>query len=125
MENVTSKEHITLALDDFEESYKKELDEDKIVNYMTAFGFIIFSGREKTIEPAGEVMGIAVGMLLGSNEQERAEIRKTIDKAYKIRNARVHGNIKKIYERGLSNVRQVSLDTEECLRRTLRKFTEE
>lgn len=63
-------------------------------------------------------------MLLGNNEKERIEIKRSLEKAYKIRNALVHGNLKKInkYE---SELIKVSTKIENYLRNSLRLLIEE
>jgi len=117
-----SKAHATYALSEFEEAYDKEAMEDEIVNYATAFESVVFYKMKKSIEPIGEIIGLAIGMLLGKDAAERVKIRKDLVEAYKIRNARVHGNAEKLYKmwigRGCAN-------SEEYLRRTLRKLVEE
>lgn len=82
------------------------------------------SEEDKTIEPAGKVIGIAIRLLLGNNEKERNEIKKSLIKAYEIRNAKIHGNLKKL-EKYRQDVNKVSIDVEDYLRHAPRRFIEE
>ena len=123
VENVASKPYLDFSLKTFMEAYDEKIPEDRIVNYMAALESMVFYGSDKAIEPAGAVMGMAVGMMLGRNQPERDEIRETLSQAYYVRNARVHGNVKRLKK--LEKVKQISDRAEEYLRRTLRKFIEE
>jgi len=124
IQEASSKSHLQFPLRKFMETYDRLDYADKIVEYMIAFESFVFHGRDKTIEPAGEVVGISIGMLVGNNQKERSRIKKTLVEAYKLRNAKVHGNVKRL-ESWKRDMRQLSTEVEECLRRSLRKLVEE
>ena len=107
----------------FEERASKEFS-DAIVDYMIALESLVFYEESRSVEPAGKVIGIAIGMLLGNNQDERTEIKETLIKAYEIRNAKVHGNLEKLQKYG-SNIEKLSIDVEDYLRRVLRRFVGE
>jgi len=123
---MTPKEHLKFPLRKFKEAYDRSglAYVDKIVDYMVALESLVFFDEKESIKPAGKVIGIAVGMLLGNNHNERAKIKKTLTRAYGVRNAIVHGNLKKL-EKYKQGIKKLSLDVEEYLRRVLRKFIEE
>jgi hypothetical protein len=126
VQNVASKPYLDFSLKMFTATYEEKIPEDKIVDYMTAFESIVFYDRDKAIEPAGEVMGIVLGMMLGNTQQERYEIKKTFVKAYDVRNARVHGNVRKLKNLKAQNgIGETSIIVEDYLRNALRKFVEE
>jgi len=125
LQNVKAeKTHLTFPLVQFNKGFEEKLDEDKIVDFMTTFESLIFHKERRTIQPAGKVIGIAIGMLLGKNEKERMKIKKTLTKAYEIRNAKVHGNLKKLMKHQKA-VHEVSISVENNLRHVLKKFVEE
>lgn len=127
VQEITSKPFLTFPLRVFTEAYHKGASyDDRIVDYMVAFESLIFHGMDKSIEPAGEVMGIAVGMLLGIDQEDRTKIKMTLKNAYEVRNAKVHGNVARLKKlKAKSNVRLLSMDVEDYLRRALRRFVEE
>jgi hypothetical protein len=117
-------ENWVFPLEMFSRSYDQDSSEDKIVTFCTALESIFFYGEEKAIEPAGKVIGISVGMLLGRSQKERQEIKEEIVAAYELRNSIVHANLKKLEKHG-SRISRVSDKAEEYLRRSLRKLLEE
>lgn len=127
VQGMTSKPYLNFPLRVFTEAYKKGAAyEDRIVDYMIAFESLIFHGLDKSIEPAGEVMGIAVSMLLGIDQEDRTKIKMTLKNAYDVRNAKVHGNVAKLKKlKTKSNVRILSMNVEDYLRHVLRRFIEE
>jgi hypothetical protein len=124
MNDAASKPYLEFPLVKFTEAYDSLGFDEKIVDYMTALESFVFYEADKSIEPAGEVMGIAIGMLLGNSQSERKEIKETLIKAYKVRNAKVHGNIKKL-KTIHQNVGQLCIKVEDYLRSALRKLIEE
>jgi len=127
VQGMTSKPYLSFPLRVFAEAYKKGASyDDRIVDYMVAFESLIFHGMDKTIEPAGKVMGIAVSMLLGIDQENRTKIKMTLKNAYEVRNAKVHGNVAKLKKlKAKSNVRLLSMNVEDYLRHALRRFIEE
>lgn len=120
------KPHMDFPLFQFTRSFDKKNSEDKIVDYMTCFESLIFYNEPRTIEPAGKVIGIAIGMLLGTNQEARDKIKDTFINAYLVRNAKVHGNIGNLKKlRESQDVSKLSTFVEDYLRRALRKFIEE
>lgn len=121
------KAYLTFPTEQFTKAFEKRatgFDGEASVDYAIALESLVFHKEERSIEPAGKVIGIALGMLLGNNEKERMEIKRTLEKAYTIRNALVHGNLKKIHKHK-SDLITVSSKIENYLRRTLRRFLEE
>ena len=68
-------------------------------------------------------MGKIIGTLIECNEQEREIIKKKMIKAYRIRNALIHGDLDKIKE--YQDVFKISIEIEDYLRRALRKLVKE
>jgi hypothetical protein len=123
LRDVASKEYLDFPLRLFMNTYETNMPVEKIVDYMTIFESLTFYGRDKAIEPAGEVIGIAIGMMLGINQNERNEIKDTLTEAYRVRNARVHGNLKKLAH--TQEIEKLTIKVEDYIRLTLRKFVEE
>lgn len=96
----------TRALIQFSKAFKERLFkavyEDVIVDYLTAPESLVFYREKKTIEQAGRVIGLAMGMLLGDNQKERNAIKETLVRAYDLRNVKVHGNIGNLGNMGKS-----------------------
>lgn len=121
------KAYLTFPLEQFTKAFEKRavgFDSEASVDYAIALESLVFHKEERSIEPAGKVIGIAIGMLLGNNEKERIEIKRSLEKAYKIRNALVHGNLKKIHKYE-SELIKVSTKIENYLRNSLRLLIEE
>lgn len=116
------KPHLQFPLFRFNKTFEGK-DTNAIVEHIITFESLVFHEEKKSIEPAGNVIGIAIGMLIGKNEQERAIIKKKLIKACKIRNALVHGNLEKIKK--YQNDFKISIEIEDYLRRALRKLVEE
>jgi hypothetical protein len=123
-EVVKQKPKLMFPLLHFNKAFERVTDEEALLDYIIAFESIIFSGEDRAIEPAGKVVGLAVGMLLGTSVEEREKIKNTFVKAYEIRNAYVHGNMEKLKKRKLT-VNVITPEVENYLRRSLRKFVEE
>lgn len=123
LRDVASKEYLDFPLRLFMNTYETNIPVEKIVDYMTIFESLTFYGRDKAIEPAGEVIGIALGMMLGKDEHERSEMKEILTEAYRVRNARVHGNLKKLPQP--QEIAKLAMKVEDCVRFTLRKFVEE
>jgi hypothetical protein len=93
---------------------------------MTAFESIFFSKGKGAPKPYGQVIGIAIGMLLGKKEEERAIIRNDLEEAYSLRNKTVHGHLRDITFDRVSEIDIDFLSTiREYLRRTLVILIEE
>jgi hypothetical protein len=119
------KPYLVFPLAQYAKSFEETFPEDIIVDIMVAFEALIFYKFEKTPDQAGVLMGIAVGMLLGSTQKEREEIKSILREVHGLRNAIVHGNVDK-FER-LANKRNSSvlLKAVDYLRMTLTKLLEE
>jgi hypothetical protein len=120
------KPHLKFPLTQFTKAFEENFPEDVMVDFTTAFESLVFYGVKEPPRPYGKATGIAIGMLLGKNLKERTEIEKNLKKAYEVRNAVVHGHLRKRlhkydYERGT----QLILKVEDYLRRSLRTFLEE
>lgn len=120
------KPNLRFPLSQFSKALDQEHSEDRIVDCMTAFESIVFHNEPKSIEPAGKVIGTAIGMLLGNNQKDRDKIKEMFVKSYSVRNAKVHGNVKalKTLQRK-HDIDEVSDFIEDYLRRVLTKFIEE
>ena len=119
--------YLTFPLEQFTKGFEKRaagFDNEACVDYAIGLESLVFHKEERAIEPAGKVIGIAIGMLLGNNEKERIEIKNSLEKAYKIRNALVHGNLKEIH-RYESELIKVSTEMENYLRNSLSLLIEE
>jgi hypothetical protein len=80
---------LRIALRRFENSYYDTEDEDKLLDYVIAFEALFTKGEK--IGFKRDVISVACSMLLGKNQREREKIRGTLNDAYTIRNAIVHG----------------------------------
>lgn len=121
-----TKPHLNFTLFQFTRAFDQKYPEDRIVNYITAFESVVFHNEPKSIEPAGKVIGIAIGMLLGNCQEDRDEIKKVLTKSYAVRNVRVHGNVVELnkLQRKL-DINNLTSCVEDLLRRVLRKLIEE
>ena len=118
------KPYLSLAITQFNRAYDdRKTSEDKILDYAIALESLVFHEEKKSIEPAGRVIGIAIGMLLGLNQPERTKIKNGIVKAFEVRNAKVHGNLKKLSK--FSNLTEISNQMENYLRLVLQKLIKE
>jgi hypothetical protein len=118
------EEYLRFAIDSFTEAVMNFVWEDRLVELIVALESIAFYGEKKSIEPVGNVIGIAIGMLLGNNQKERTRIKKTLIDAYDVRNARVHGNLIKL-KKHKECVEDLAMKVEDYARCTLRRFVEE
>lgn len=118
------KPHLDFPLAQFAKSFEDIYPEDMVVDCVIALESLVFHKERESIQQAGRVIGIAIGMLLGKNQQEREKIKEKLTKAYAARNAIVHGNMPKIqkYEQEILGIMS---DTQGCLREALRKLVEE
>lgn len=111
---------LRIALDRFERSYHEPYLEDQLIDYMIAFE-ALFIGKK--IHEQSAVITVAAGMLLGTDDEERNDISKTLELAYEIRNCIVHGSD---YEQKLANkkieMHQLTKNVENILRRSLKKL---
>lgn len=123
VQNATSKAYLDFPLRLFMSTYEKDMPVEKIVDYMTVLESLVFFGKDRGIEPAGEVIGIAIGMMLGNDQHERSEMKEILTEAYRVRNARVHGNLTKIPHP--QEIAKLAMKVEDLVRFTLRKFVEE
>lgn len=120
------KSYLSFPLDQFTKAFEENYPEDIIVDFMTAFESLVFHRVKETTKPYGRVIGIAIGMLLGKNEKERTEIEKNLEAAYEMRNAVVHGHLrKKLRKYDDEHGTQLLFKVENYLRCSLRRFLEE
>lgn len=87
----SKRKSLYLACKRFQRAYEEDDDEDQLIDLMIAFEALFLKG-EKAVSPAGHIIGIACSTLLGTNEEERGEIKRTLIEAYSIRNHIVHGS---------------------------------
>jgi hypothetical protein len=98
---------------------------DSLVDCLTGLESLVFYKEGRTIEPAGRVIRIVIGMLLANNQSERTRIKETIAKAYEMRNAKVHGNVEKLEAYDEEDVNETYREVEDYLRHSLKKLVEE
>ena len=120
------KPYLRFPLFQFTRTFDWKFSVDRIVDFMTIFESIVFHNEAKSIEPAGKVIGISIGMLLGNNQKDRDEMKKMFIKSYSVRNARVHGNVKELKKlQRKHDIGKLSGSMEDYLRRVLKKLIEE
>lgn len=81
---------LRLACKRFQHAYEERDTEDRLIDFMIALEALFLKG-EKTRQ-VGPIVSTACSVLLGKNELEREEIRRSLTKAYKLRNRIVHGS---------------------------------
>jgi len=123
-QNLAIDSYLNFPLSEFMRAFETNIIEEKIFHHCVAFDSIVFHKEKRSIEPAGKVIGIAMGMLLGNSQKERDEIKNTLEKAYVVRNAVVHGNLNTL-KKQMPYTKQLFTETEDYLRSTLRKLVEE
>lgn len=124
-----NKFYLGFPLGQYYETFERVGSRYNFVNFMTAFESLVFHGVDNIPRNIGTVIGIAIGMLLGTNEKERTQIRKDLEIAYSIRNCIVHGHLQ---EKLLKSKIYKDLDVDdffdkvkEYLRVTLKRMLEE
>jgi hypothetical protein len=123
-QNLTINSYLNFPLLEFMRAFETNIIEERIFHHILAFESIVFHEEDKSPEPAGKVIGMAIGMLLGNKQQERSKIKKAIEKAYQVRSALVHANLKKLRKQ-MPYTKQLSTKTEGYVRSALRKLLEE
>jgi len=118
--------YLRLPLFEFTYAFEKNIFEERIIHHITAFESLVFHQEDKSIEPVGKVLGIAIGWLLGKNQRDREKIRKNLVEAYELRNAVIHGNLKKLKKSFTDKqIERLSIEIEDYLRQVLKKFIQE
>ena len=125
MQKSSEKPHLDFPIRNFMSSYDKLSYVDKIVDFMIAFESLIFYEERQALEPAGKIMGIGIGFMLGKNQKERDRIKTALTEAYTVRSDRVHGNEKQLRRLDRNHIEELAIEIEEYLRCTLRKLIEE
>lgn len=119
------KPHLAFALSQFNRSFE-DRDEEKFIDYITAFESIVFGRGTNPPSPYGRAIGIAIGMLIGRNEKERAAIEGKLNSAYEIRNKVVHGHLRqKLDAADDETLWDLLVFTKECLILSLTKLLKE
>jgi len=120
----SEKQPLIFPLSHYNHAFYRDTDEEVLLDHLIAFESLIFGGEKSSIEPAGKVIGIAIGMLLGTDKKQRDQIKSILVNAYKIRNTYVHGNLDKFtdYKEIIS---EITVCIEDYLRNALRRFVEE
>lgn len=125
LQDLSSKPYLDFPINQFTDAYEKSKPIDKIVDYISAFDSLVFHKESRSYEPAGKIIGIAMGMLFGKNQKERMKIKDTIQRAYDLRSEKLHGNMEKLKKYTEQNIEKLAFEVEDYLRCTLRKFVEE
>ena len=121
----TKKPHLVFALSQFNRSFE-DYNEEKFIDYITAFESIVFGRGTNAPAPYGRAIGIAIGMLIGKNERERTSIERKLNEAYEIRNKVVHGHLHhKLDNTDYEALLDLLTFTKECLILSLRKLLKE
>ena len=85
------KTHLDIAIRRFNFTYDRTRNEDKIIDIIVGFESLFVEGKERPSD-RGSYVGTACSMLIGKNHKERKKIKKTLQKAFTIRNKIVHGS---------------------------------
>jgi hypothetical protein len=111
---------LKIALRRFENSYYDIEDEDKLLDYVIAFEALFTKGEK--MGPKRDVISVACSMLLGKNQREREKIRVTLNDAYTIRNAIVHGaDFREKLKKG-QFLHDFVVEVEDILRQSIKKL---
>lgn len=124
--SLDNEDYLEFPLSQFNRSFTEGSIEAALIDCVTSFESIVFHSEKSTPRPIGPVIGIAIGMLIGANAEERKEIRKTLVEAYETRNTIVHGHLNK-GEMDYTDEKTLAFYDKviEYLRRSLRKLVEE
>lgn len=125
VQELRTKPYLDYPIRNFMNAYDEVPLEDKVVDLIIALESLVFYQEKSAIQSAGKVIGIAIGIMLGRDQEERSAIKNALIDAYNIRNARVHGNAEELKKRGIKEMERLSNEIEDYLRRALRKFVEE
>ena len=87
----SKRKSLDLACRRFQRAYEEKDAEDRLIDLMIAFEALFLKG-EKGVPSKGKVIAVACSILLGKNEEERQEIKRTLSEAYSTRNSIVHGS---------------------------------
>jgi hypothetical protein len=117
--DIEKRKPLKIALSRFENSYYSVEDENKLIDYMIGFEALF---TERTMRSQHDVIPVACAMLLGKSEKERENIRCTLDYAYTLRNAIVHGADYKEKFKNEQPFQEFVSEVEELLRRSIREL---
>lgn len=110
---------IRLAGDRLLRSSHNLSSEDTLIDLCIAFEALFLQGKRYRA-PMGQVIGLACSMLLGKENTERIEIRKTIESGFDIRNKVVHGH--DIDENLRKSINEILQDFKNYLSRSILKL---
>jgi hypothetical protein len=119
------KPYLVFPLAQYAKALEEPFPEDIIIDTMVSLEALIFYNVEGNPEPKGVMMGIAIGMLLGSTQKEREEIKKVLREVYELRNKLIHGKVEKFERLINEGDPYVLLKAVHYLRMTLTKLLEE
>lgn len=111
---------LRIALRRFENAYYDTEDEDKLLDYVIAFEALFTKGEK--MGSKRDVVSVACSMLLGKNQREREKIRETLNDAYTIRNAIVHGADFRAKLKKGQFLHDFVVEVEDILRQSIRKI---
>jgi len=86
----SKQKSLHIACKRFQRAYQEYDVEDRLIDYMIAFEALFLKGEKRTTS-RGKIIAIACSTLLGKNNEEREEIKNTLNMAYSMRNDIVHG----------------------------------
>ena len=126
---------LDVAIRRFNFSYKRVLPEDKIIDFMIAFEALYFPDEKAELSYR---LAFRCAYFLGKDESERQKIFELLKNAYDIRSKIVHGklvekdlqskkdlpkSVKKVLNKlGLNSLEDLSIQLEELLRESIKKF---
>lgn len=118
--DLEKRKSLRIALDRFNRAYYEEENEDKLIDHIIAFEALFSNGQRR---PQHAVIPVACAMLLGKSEEERQQITRLLDLAYKTRNHIVHGSdCHETLQNGDYELEELVTDVEDVLRASLRKL---
>ena len=81
---------VDIAIRRFNYAYEKELTEDKLIDYIIILEALFINNNDNT--ELNYKLALRTALFIGSENEERKQIRKDIKKAYSLRSKIVHGS---------------------------------
>lgn len=116
-----AKPNLHFSFHEFSQAFETHIIEYKIYHYVVALESLVFYNIDRTFPHKGSLIGLSIGMLLGTNQKERDSIREMVEKAYQIRNGVAHGIIKYL-EKHDKESEEIATKLEDYLRKTLKRL---
>lgn len=114
-----------IACERFSRSYEKDEEDEIIIDFMIAFEALFLRGTTR-LTNAGHFIGLGCSMLLGTNNEERENIKEFLVDAYKVRNDIVHGSQSVTYSikvgKRTYEIEDIVLKLRDYLRQSIKKL---